>query len=132
MLTLSDINAITNSKDGDIYSDLHKDVYGSRPRYTEFVSIEQFEEEYQYLVRRLDTMIAEEKVVQKRNFDEFVSRIHGIMQIVQGSTRERAVEIIAVAEGIDKDEFEVYGLESLEYKFDLKFGSIAKWLSEDV
>ncbi len=132
MLTLSDINAITNSKDGDIYSDLYKDVYGSRPRRIEFVSIEEFDEDYEYLVRRLDAKMAEEEVAQKRNFDEFVSRIHGIMQIVQGSTRERAVEIIAVAEGIDKDEFEVYGLESLEYKFDLKFGSIAKWLSEDV
>jgi hypothetical protein len=132
MLTLSDINAITNSKDGDIYSDLYKDVYGSRPRQIEFVSIEEFDEDYQYLVRRLDAKMAEEEVTQKRNFDEFMNRIHGIMQIVQGSTRERAVEIIAVAEGIDKDEFEVYGLESLEYKFDLKFGSIAKWLSEDV
>jgi hypothetical protein len=96
------------------------------------VSIEEFDEDYQYLVRRLDAKMAEEEVTQKRNFDEFMNRIHGIMQIVQGSTRERAVEIIAVAEGIDKDEFEVYGLESLEYKFDLKFGSIAKWLSEDV
>lgn len=132
MLTLSDINAITNSKDGDIYSDLYKDVYGSRPRQIEFVSIEEFDEDYEYLVRCLDAKMAEEEVAQKRNFDEFVRRIHGIMQIVQGSTRERAVEIIAVAEGIDKDEFEVYGLESLEYKFGLKFGSIAKWLSEDV
>ena len=32
MLTLADINTVTNSKDGDIYSDLYKDVYGSRTR----------------------------------------------------------------------------------------------------
>lgn len=131
MLTLSDINAITNSKDGDIYSDLYKDVYGSRPRQIEFVSIEEFDEDYEYLVRRLDAKMAEEEVAQKRNFDDFVCRIHGIMQIVQGSTREHAVEIIAAAEGIGKNEFEVYGLESLEFKFNLKFGSIAQWLSEE-
>ena len=38
MLTLRDINAATNSRDGDIYSDLYKDVYGSRPRHAEFAS----------------------------------------------------------------------------------------------
>ena len=130
MLTLSDINRLTNSHDGDIYSDLYKDVYGSRPRYAKFASIEEFDEDYEYLVNRLNEQNAQEAVQQARNFDDFVCRVDGIMQMVQGSTRERAVEIIADAEGISEDEFKFYGLECLEYKFDLKYGSIATWLSE--
>jgi hypothetical protein len=52
------------------------------------------------------------------------------MQIVQGTTRERAIEIIAEAEGIRQREFDFYGLEILEHELNLKFGSISKWLSE--
>jgi hypothetical protein len=130
MLTLSDINTLTNSKDGDIYSDLYKDVYGSRPRYAKFESVKEFDEDFEYLVNRLNEQNAQEAEQQARNFEDFVCRVDGIMQMVHGSTRERAVEIIADAEGISEDEFKFYGLEALEYKFDLKYGSIAQWLSE--
>lgn len=130
MLTLADINRETNSKDGDIYSDLYKDVYGYRPRGVEFHDLDDFGRDYECLVKQLSIKIEEEKIIQARNFDDFVCRVDGIMQMVQGCTRERAVEIIAEAEGISKDEFSFYGLESLEYTFNLKYGSIAKWLSE--
>ena len=62
MLTLSDINELTNSKDGDIYSDLHKDVYGSRPRYAQFESIEEFDKDFEFLVNRLNEQNAQEKI----------------------------------------------------------------------
>jgi hypothetical protein len=52
------------------------------------------------------------------------------MYLVAGSTRERAIEIIAEAEGISAKEFDFYGLEILENELNLKYGSIAKWLSE--
>lgn len=130
MLTLSDINALTNSKDGDIYSDLYKDVYGSRPRYAQFRDLEEFHDDYDFLCNKLDEQIEQQQVEQARNFDEFVARVEETMRLVQSSTRERAIEIIAEAEGVSDGEFEFYGLEILEYKFGLKFGSIAKWLSE--
>lgn len=130
MLTLADINRETNSKDGDIYSDLYKDVYGHRPRYSQFVSVNEFDADFRRLVNRLNDQNKREAFQQARNFDDFVCRVDGIMQMVQGCTRERAVEIIAEAEGISKEEFSFYGLESLEYAFNLKYGSIAKWLSE--
>jgi len=100
MLTLSDINTASNSKDGDIYSDLHKDVYGFRPRYVRFVSLEEFDADFERLVKQLDIQETEEAASQARNFT------------------------------ISKDEFDFYGLERLEYLFGLKFGSIAKWVSE--
>jgi hypothetical protein len=130
MFTLSDINALTNSHDGDIYSDLYKDVYGSRPRYAQFDSIEEFNADFEYLVNRLNEQNAREAIEQQENFTGFVARVEETMQIVQNCTHERAIQIIADAHGIDAEEFNFYGLESLEYKFNLKFGSIAQWLSE--
>jgi hypothetical protein len=130
MLTLSDINTLTNSKDGDIYSDLYKDVYGSRPHYAQFRDLEEFQDDYDFLCNKLDEQIEEDRVRQESNFDKFVARVEETMQLVAGTTRERAIEIIADAEGISKDQFDFYGLEILEHELDLKYGSIIKWLSE--
>ena len=130
MLTLRDINAVTNSRDGDIYSDLYKDVYGSRPRHAEFASIEEFDTDFEALSHMLDKQIESEAEYQQIYFDKFVARVEETMQIVQGTTRERAIEIIAEAEGIRSAEFEFYGLEILEHELNLKYGSIARWLSE--
>ena len=130
MLTLSAINALTNSRDGDIYSDLYKDVYGSRPRHAQFRDLEEFQDDYDFLCNRLDEQIEEQRVQQSRNFAAFVERVQETMQIVEGSTRARAIEIIAEAEGISEREFDFYGLEILENELNLKYGSIARWLSE--
>jgi hypothetical protein len=130
MLTLSDINTLTNSKDGDIYSDLYKDVYGSRPRYAQFRDLEEFQDDYDFLCNKLDEQIEQQQVEQARNFEDFMRRVDGIMRTVMGSDRSDAVRILCAAEGISEDEFDFYGLEILEYKFDLKYGSISRWLSE--
>ncbi len=130
MLTLSDINALTDSRDGDIYSDLYKEVYGSRPRHAQFESLEEFQDDYDFLCNRLDEQIEEQRVQQSRNFAAFVERVQETMEIVEGATRERAIEIISEAEGISEREFDHYGLEILENELNLKYGSIARWLSE--
>jgi len=130
MLTLRDINAATNSRDGDIYSDLYKDVYGSRPRHAEFASIEEFDTDFEALSHMLDKQIESEAEYQQIYFDKFVARVEETMQIVQGTTRERAIEIIAEDEGIRAAEFDLYGFEILEHELNLKYGSIARWLSE--
>ena len=128
MLTLSDINEVTNSRDGDIYSDLYKDVYGSRPRYARFVSTEEFDAEFERLVQRLSVQDTEEAVNQARSFTKFVARINETMQLVQGADRVRAIEIIAEAED-ELNGFRDYGYERLEWVFGLKFGSIKQWLA---
>lgn len=68
MLTLSDINYITKSKDGDIYSDIFKNVYGSRPRGQLFESVEAFDSDFRYLTKRLDEQFTDEEI--NRNTDE--------------------------------------------------------------
>ena len=130
MFTLSNINALTNSHDGDIYSDLYKDVYGSRPRYAQFESIEEFDKDFEFLVNRLNEQNEREAIEQQENFVSFVARVEETMQIVQNCTRERAIQIIAEAEGISEQEFDFYGLEILEHELNLKYGSIIRWLSE--
>lgn len=127
MLTLSDINAATNSRDGDIFSDLHKDVYGFRPRYIRFVSIEEFDADFQRLVKQLNVQETEEAEIKARNFTKFVARVDETMQLVQGTDRVRAIEIIADAEG-ELEDLKFYGYERLEWVFNLKFGSIKQWL----
>jgi hypothetical protein len=97
MLTLSDINALTNSKDGDIYSDLYKDVYGSRPRYAQFRDLEEFQDDYDFLCNKLDEQIVQEAADQAANFLKFTARVAATMYLVENATRERAIEIIADA-----------------------------------
>jgi len=130
MLTLADINAATGSKDASIYSDLYKEVYGCRPYNPKFESVEAFDADFEYLSLKLDKQIAYEQDLQLKAFAKFAERVNQTMQLVAGSTRERAIEIIAEAEGITAKEFDHYGLEILENELNLKYGSIAKWLSE--
>jgi len=130
MLTLRDIDAATGSKDACIYSDLYKEVYGCRPYNPTFESVEAFDADFEYLSLKLDKQIAYEQDRQEKAFLQFTARVAATMYLVKGSTRERAIEIIAEAEGISAKEFDFYGLEILENEFNLKYGSIAKWLSE--
>ena len=130
MLTLSDINRLTNSHDGDIYSDLYKDVYGCRPRGATFESIEEFDKDFDFLAKCLDRMLEEEKAEKAIRWNKFLARINEIKQLVSNADTVRAVEIIADAEGIDKEEMSFYGWESLEWKLGLQFGSIKPFLAE--
>jgi hypothetical protein len=131
-LTLADIDAMfPETKDGSLYSDLYKDVYGSRPRYVTFVSMQEFDEDFAYLSDQLDKQIEAERFEQERNFKDFVARVDETMKLVEGSTRNRAVEIIADAEGLSADELSFYGYEVLEYELGIKFGSIKQWLTEE-
>ena len=127
MLNLSEINTFTNSRDGDIYSDLHKDVYGFRPRGIEFVSIEEFDADFKRLVEKLSEQQDEDEIRQTKNFERFVARVAETQKLVQGTDRTRAIEIIAEAEG-EMDHYKFYGAERLEWIFDLKYGSIKSWL----
>ena len=115
MLTLSDINTLTNSKDGDIFSDCYKDVHGFRPRYIRFNSIEHFDECYTNLCAELSMHLEEDRVRET--------------MVLCNCDSNRAIEIIADAEG-ELEEYKWYGLERLEWHFDLKYGSIKQWLQE--
>jgi hypothetical protein len=122
MLTLADINTLTNSHDGDIYSDLYKDVYGSRPRYARFESVKDFDQDFNRLSKMLSEILDEDRVRQAANLDKFFERVLETMQLCN-CDQYRAIEIIADAED-ELEAFQWYGYERLEWCFDLRFGSI--------
>lgn len=123
MLSLVDINAATNSKDGDIYSDLYKDVYGSRPRYAQFESVEEFDRDYEFLVNRLNEKMEQEREEQRQAIGQFEIRLNEIMYLVSNTDRVNALRILMDAEGV-LEEFEFYGYESLEWRLGLPFGYV--------
>lgn len=129
MLTLSDINRLTNSHDGDIYSDLYKDVYGCRPRYAQFESVEAFDRDYEFLCKQLEEELERERDQQAAAHNRFVGRLAEIRQLVSGSSYEDAVRILCDAEDITADEISFYGWECLEWKLGLKFGSVKQFLA---
>jgi hypothetical protein len=130
MLNLSDINALTNSHDGDIYSDLYKDVHGFRPRYARFENLEDFNSDYERLIVLLNEQMEDEKNQQIINRERFEQRIKDTMELVHGVDRARAIEIIADAEG-ELEDMKFYGYERLEWCFDLGYGYIKTILKED-
>jgi hypothetical protein len=129
MFTLSEINTATGSRDGDIFSDLHKDVYGFRPRGVTFDSPEAFDAEFERLVVRLGEQQDEDEIRQNANMERFAQRVLETMELCNCDQR-RAVEIIADAEG-ELEDYKFYGPERLEYSFDLKYGSIKQAIFGD-
>ena len=131
MLTLSDINRLTNSHDGDIYSDLYKDVYGSRPRYAQFESVKEFDRDFNRLSKMLDEILQRDRREKELRWADFLCRVDTIKQLVANCDTQRAVEIMAEAEGVDAEERSFYGWESLEWKLGLQFGSIKPFLASE-
>jgi len=110
------------------YSDLFKDVYGYRPRNVTFDSVEEFDADFQYLVRKLNEQLEEEREHQARSWDAFIARLDEIRDIVHDCSWEHAIEILADAED-QLDDIKVYGYESLEYHLNLEYDSIKKFLA---
>lgn len=129
LLSLGDINKLTNSHDGDIYSDLYKDVFGCRPRYARFESLEDFDADFKRLIDQLNVQQAEESIRQAANLEKFETRVRETMELCNCNA-ERAIEIIADAED-ELEAFQWYGYECLEWCFNLKYGSIKAFVKEN-
>lgn len=125
MLTLADIDAMfPDSHTGSVYSDLYKDVYGSRPRGCTFASIEEFDADFEFLVQQLKEEEAREAERQTQAAQALEQRIADTQALVVGADRLRALEIIADSEGCDADQRRFYDWESLEWTLGLKYGYI--------
>lgn len=117
MLNVSEISGF------DMYSDLYKDVYGSRPRNCNFETVEEFEKDFDFLC----TLDHERKMEEDRFMEQaivyFEARVDETMDLCDTTDREDAIRIIMDAEG-RADDFEFYGYESLEWALNLPFGYI--------
>ncbi len=118
MLTCNEIDALTDSHDGSIYSDLYKDVYGFRPRGVTFESVEKFQRSWDYLVEQLEANQAAERVAQAENVKAFEARIVETISLGAGD-RETAIRWILDAEETDDREH-------LEWKLNIPYGYLSK------
>jgi hypothetical protein len=130
MFTLSEINERTNSYDGSMYSDMHKDVYGYRPRGAQFGSVEEFDAAMAALSVELDRVREEENKQKTEALDRFLQQMEDVQSLILDCSPQRAVEIIAEAEGLSKEDLKFYGWGYLEYKLGINYGSI-KTILED-
>ena len=135
MLTLSDINAATNSRDGSVFSDLFKDVYGYRPRgsIAQFNSIEEFDAEFDRLSVKLSEQLDEKRVRELHNFSKFVATIEEILTSKASSdmSYEDGVLHLVVQLNLVEDVC-FYGYEVIEHQLNIPYGSIDKFLEEAV
>ena len=87
-----------------LFSDLHKDVHGFRPRANEIYAdwtVEDYKREMEYLEKALEIVIAEEKVREQEAIVKFERRIENL---VHGDiTRERVISWLMDAEGVQGD-----------------------------
>ena len=127
IVKMLNINEISDN-DWSIYSDLHKDAYGFRPRNNVyFENIEEFKEEIGYLSTQLEQIFEQERDRQAQNYNKFISRLFEIRKIVSDCSWKHAIEILADSEDMLEDT-RVYGYECLEHHFGLKYDSIQKFL----
>ena len=124
MLTLADIDRLTDSNDGSIYSDLHKDVYGTRPRGVTFPTVAAFDQDFKSLYFQLEIHLEREREEQEERATRFEERVTSTLELVANTDREGAINIIAQAEGISPEEIQFYGWEILEHHLGLKYGYI--------
>ena len=115
-----DLNAALNDC---LYSDLYKDVYGSRPRNVFFASQAELDADVDFLCKQLDSQLDEEKIIQAANAVKFETRLAEIQALVQDSTRENAFRLLLQAEELDRD-FDWYDVGVIEHHFNLRYGSL--------
>lgn len=118
-----------NELETQIY-DLTKSLYHYRVSNETLkkMTLQELEAEANKLGAEMSDYLDEEKKRQVEVAEKFEIRIKETMELVSGTDRQRAIEIIADAEGISKEELGWYGFESLEYELGLKYGYIKKSL----
>jgi hypothetical protein len=131
MITLCEIDAMFPGEfRGSVYSDLHKDAFGSRPRGSlcEFESIEAFDRAWDYAQAELESEMdreAREQIDAKKAFEK---RVYDVMEIMPRATRRDAIRLVLDAQGISKADVAHYGYEYADYDFGLKYGTIKQMM----
>lgn len=125
MITLADIDAMfPETRDGSVYSDLHKDAYGFRPRgeLAVFADMKSFEANWAAAVEALERVQVQEEAAEKQAQADFYDEVQNLRDIMPQATTADILRYIMQAEQADP----AYGFENLEYKLGLPYGWIEK------
>jgi len=124
MLTLNDIDALTPEQhSGSVYSDLYKDVYGSRPRHSQFRDLQDFDQQFQRLVQELIEEQRWEQIRQADAREVLEDRIKDLKDLGARDTQQ-AIRWIADAEGISDEDIACYGWDIMDHRLNLKLGTV--------
>ena len=106
----------------EIYSDMHKDAYGFRPRFDYSTwTLEQFNAEFEQMGRTIEADNKVEKENQEKAAHDFEMRVLSLMQ-VGAKNRAMAVRWIHEAEGSNGDDEYLCFLLGLPYSYFKKTG----------
>ena len=133
MITLNQIDQMFPEEHrGSVYSDLHKDAYGYRPRESAcvFESLEDFELSWDQAQVDLRANEEQERHREDQALDDFKKRIEEVRAFCPFATIADAIGYVLDAQGITKDDVAHYGYDYADYKFGLKYGSVANILKE--
>ena len=131
MITLCEIDEMFPGKfSGSVYSDLHKDAFGYRPRGAacEFKSIEDFDAAWAYAQAELESVMDREAQAAIEAKKAFEKRVYDVMNVMPRSTRRDAIRLVLDAQGISKADIRHYGYEYADYDFGLKYGTIKQMM----
>jgi len=131
LLTLSQIASTSVERAGQaqVFSDLHKDALGFRPRERAclFTSVEDFDQTWEYLQKELDASIAADAASEKMAIQRFQERVALTAKIVINATKADAVRMMADADGL-LDEFRAGDLDYIDYHWGLPYGFLKSFL----
>ncbi len=113
-----------------LWSDLHKDAYGFRPRDWDRVnalSDEQLSEEFNSMSAYLDQIMDEEKVAKANAARVFEARV---LEVIDAGAKDRASAIRWIAEAEDANHGGHIDLGFLEYLLRLPYGYLTSPAAE--
>lgn len=114
MLTLADIDAMfPETHDGSVYSDLHKEAYGYRPRGVTFESVEHFEACWKSVCAAQQEELESMKANQQKNLGDFLVRYENDKNFQQ-----------KVSEMLE----DYLDISMVEFEYDLPYGSLKEIL----
>jgi hypothetical protein len=131
MITLREINDMFPGEfRGSVYSDLHKDAYGYRPRAIacEFADMADFDRAWARaeadLYSEMDRKISEQHEAR----EQFEKRVAEILMIMPRASKADVIRVMMQAQNISEEDVAHYGLEYADYEFGLKYGTLAKMM----
>lgn len=131
LLTLSQIASTSAERAGQaqVFSDLHKDALGFRPRDRAclFTSVEDFDQTWEYLLKELAATNEAEAAAERMAIERFQERVEEVMSMVVGSTKEDAIRIMVDADG-HSDDYNYKDYDYIDYCWGLPYGHLRAFL----
>lgn len=131
LLTLTQIASTSaeRASKAQVFSDLHKDALGFRPRERAclFTSAEDFDGTWDYLIEELKASQAAEAATEKMHIQQFEERVALTSSVVLGASKADVIRIMVDADGL-LDDYRAGDLNYIDYNWGLPYGHLRSFL----